>query len=58
MDVLAKVGGVLLIILGVIGLVVPLMPGIILIIVGVAVLKGEDIGEAFGNLKKKIFGKR
>ena len=58
MDVLTKVGGVLLIILGVIGLVIPLMPGIILIIVGVAVLKGESIGEAFGNLKRKIFGKR
>jgi len=49
-----KIVGILLIIAGIIGLVLPLMPGIILIIVGLAVWKGEDIGEAFDNIKRKL----
>jgi uncharacterized protein YqgC (DUF456 family) len=49
-----RVFGILLIILGILGCFIPLMPGIILIIVGIAVWKGKDIGEAIDDIKRKL----
>jgi uncharacterized protein YqgC (DUF456 family) len=53
--------GIFLIILGIIGCFVPIMPGIILILLGIAVWRGKSIDEAideikgiFGEIKKRL----
>ncbi|MFC1753032.1 hypothetical protein ACFL96_06515 [Thermoproteota archaeon] len=49
-----KVIGVLLIVLGVVGLFLPILQGTLLILVGAAVLKGGSIKENMRVLKSKI----
>lgn len=53
-----KVVGGLLVFVGVLGLIIPFLPGIILIIIGLAVFDGRNIGEAFDDIKKKIWRRK
>lgn len=53
-----KVVGSLLVVVGVLGLIIPFLPGIILIIIGFAVFNGRNIGEAFDDIKKMFTRKR
>lgn len=49
-----KILGVIFIVIGVIGLILPFIQGIILIIAGSLLIDGEDFGEIIKKFKQKI----